>query len=217
MLLILFLGSPIFASDQYTLEEVVKHNVVENCWMVYEERVYDITSYLPLHDQYLNIREWCGTEMTIDFQTKVGIGEDHKGSSYDLLSQYYIGMLVSSIDNQPPEEVGREVVDTIIPSTSPYNLPLPFLLSLFCYWVPYFFIKNKKRFNAFWNTILLLTLLIPSFGFGIFMILRYRFPSFYDIDFNFMYWHVELSIVMGVLGISHLVQRLKLYLVQLRK
>jgi hypothetical protein len=169
--------------------------------------------------------------MTIDFETKAGIGEDHKGSSYQLLSQYYIGELISisgeetvaveeiTSTEEPSlaEENSQEILNSDIPSSSPYELILPLILTLLFYWIPYFFIKNKRKFNAFWNTILLLTLLIPSLGFGVFMILRYQFPNLYNIDFDFMYWHVELSIVMGVLGISHLIQRLKMYLVQFKK
>ncbi len=74
-----------------------------------------------------------------------------------------------------------------------------------------------KKFNAFWNTLLILLLLIPAFGFGIYMILRYRFPTLWDTSFDFMYWHVELSLVMGILGINHFIQRLKVYLLQLGK
>ena len=105
----------------------------------------------------------------------------------------------------------------MIKISNPYNLFLPLILTTLIYWITYFLIKDKRQFNAFWNTILLLTLLIPSLGFGIFMILRYQFSDLYNINFDFMYWHVELSIVMGVIAINHFIQRFKQYLVQLRK
>ncbi|MDD2270490.1 MAG: hypothetical protein PHG60_02860 [Candidatus Dojkabacteria bacterium] len=117
----------------------------------------------------------------------------------------------------PSQVYAQETVTTKIASTSPYNLIIPLLLSLALYWIPYFLVKNKVKFNAFWNTILILTLLIPSFGFGLFMMIRYKRPKLYDIDFDFMYWHVELSLAMGVLAISHFIQRFKIYLVQLKK
>lgn len=200
-------------SNQLTLGELSLHNTNDDCWVVYDGKVYDLSSYLPMHDRYLNIRDWCGKDMTEDFQTKAELKEDHKESSYRLLENYYIGDLVSSQE----QIVSKPIADTEVVSTTPYNLIIPLFLSLALYWVPYFFIKNKRKFNAFWNTVLLLTLLIPSFGFGIFMMLRYKRPALYDIDFNFMYWHVELSIVMGVVAISHFIQRFKIYLVQLKK
>jgi hypothetical protein len=189
--------------------------------MIFENGVYDLTSYISLHDRYLNIRSWCGTDMTEDFHSKDNLGIDHKNSSYILLEQYYIGELIiedkmteNIVDNNAID-IGKE--SNNISSSNPYNLLVPLLLTLVLYWVPSFFIKNKKKFNAFWNTILLLTLLIPSFGFGVFMILRYQFPNLYNIDFKFMYWHVELSIVFSIIALNHLIQRFKVYLVQLKK
>jgi hypothetical protein len=66
---------------------------------------------------------------------------------------------------------------------------------------------NVTKFNGFWNTILLVTLLIPAMGFGIFMMIRTQKPELRDIDFDFMYWHVELSLVMGFVAIYHFIQR----------
>lgn len=43
------------------------------------------------------------------------------------------------------------------------------------------------------------------------MMLRYKFPTLYDIDFNFMYWHVELSVVLGIVSIMHFIQRWRQY------
>jgi hypothetical protein len=59
--------------------------------------------------------------------------------------------------------------------------------------------------------------LIPTFGFGIFMMFQYRFPSLMDTSFRFMYWHVEFSVFMGVLGISHFIRRAKIYLMQIKQ
>jgi len=36
----------------------------------------------------------------------------------------------------------------------------------------------------------------------------------YNIDFEFMYWHVELSLVMGAVAISHFIQRIVVYFKQ---
>jgi hypothetical protein len=154
--------------------------------------------------------------MTEGFKTKAGTGRDHKLSSYVLLEDYYIGNLVG--DNTTREEIIDTVVNEQQPQ-SPYNLFLPLFSSLILYWVSYFIFKKKslKNFNGFWNTVLLLTFVIPSFGFGIYMMLQYRFSELREVDFDFMYWHVELSVVMGAIALSHFIQRLKQYLVQLGK
>jgi cytochrome b involved in lipid metabolism len=32
----------------YTMQEVAKHNTVEDCWTVFEGRIYDITEYAQI-------------------------------------------------------------------------------------------------------------------------------------------------------------------------
>ncbi len=222
----LLFTTPILATDTYTIEDVSTHNSTTDCWMIYADKVYDLTTYISNHDRFMDIREWCGLDMTEDFETKAGSGRDHKTSSYSLLANYEIGTLITTpeptITYEEPvieKTIQEEVVqEKIVETNNPYNLLIPLVLTSILYWASYFVFKKKlKKFNAFWNTILLLTLVIPSFGFGIFMMLRYQFPKLYDLNFEFMYWHVELSVVMGVIGISHLIQRLKMYLLQLGK
>ena len=218
-LLTVSLFSPLKAYA-YTTEDVAKHNSVDDCWMIYDNGVYDITSYLGRHDRYMDISSWCGADMTNDFQTKGGTGRDHKNSSYSLLESFKIGEITkASTQANTKEEVNTTDTNVVkeTKSNNPYNLLIPVLVTSFVYWLSYvlFFKKNRKNFNAFWNSLLLLSFVIPTFGFGIFMILRYSFKNLYNIDFDFMYWHVELSVVMGVLAINHILQRFSLYLIQL--
>lgn len=198
----------------YTVNDVGKHNNSSDCWVTFDSSVYDLTEYLQDHDRYLDIRKWCGKDMTEDFKDKDGVGRDHRFSSYRLLEQYKLGELdkeVSKQENEEKAEQGRG-----------YNLVIPVLISILSYWIPYYIISKKEnkgysllKFNAFWNTILMIILLIPSFGFGLFMMVRTKNPNLYNIDFDFMYWHVELSVVMGVIAISHFLQRARIYLKQL--
>ncbi len=221
----------------YSLDEVSTHNTSSNCWVIFKDSVYDLTNYLYQHDRYLNIREWCGKDMTQDFISKAGSGENHKTSSYALLEQYKIGditvvnevvkevittepdVIVNTEDNE--DKADQE--DNTIVNKNPYNIIIPLLLSLCLYWIPYIYIKSSKKFllikkfNAFWNSMLILFLLIPAFGFGVIMILRYQFKEILNINFDFMYWHVELSLVMGILAINHFIQRFSIYLSQLKK
>lgn len=226
--------------NAYTVDEVATHKSSSSCWVIYNGGVYNITKYLGAHDENLNIRSWCGTDITKEFQTKDGRGENHKQSSYALLEQYKIGTVTKAVAPTPvvtekpvvteepittvtPEPVVEDVTQDVITSTpKEYNLLIPLLISVILYWGTYMLAKSNKigglnimKFNGFWNSILFLTLLIPAFGFGIIMILNIKKPSLMDIQFDILYWHVELSIAMGVLAISHLIQRLGIYLRQL--
>jgi cytochrome b involved in lipid metabolism len=224
-----FLTLSLFASRiyAYTIGEVEQHSTEGDCWMVFEGSVYDLSEYVPDHDRYMDIREWCGRDMTEDFKDKAGIGRDHRESSYVLLERYKIGEIEEEVIEE--EEIYVEeatVEDSVEPIKKPreYNLIVPFLISIITYWGLYFLFKKNKfigisivKFNAFWNTILFLTLLIPALGFGIFMVIRTKKPQLWDVDFDFLYWHVELSMVMGILGISHFIQRLGIYFSQLKR
>lgn len=105
---------------------------------------------------------------------------------------------------------------------SPYNFAIPFFTSLALYLISWFTAKSKKIakytlpiHNAVWNTVLLLSL-VPSAVFGFYLVLRYAFPEIKTDRFDFLYWHVEGSIVMGTVAIMHLVQRLTTYIGQLK-
>lgn len=227
---ILLFFSSIGIVNAYTVDDVSSHSTASDCWVIYDKGVYDITSYLYSHDRYLNIRSWCGTDITTEFQTKDGEGVDHKQSSYALLEAYRIGEVSQTIipvDTKEPTTATNPVTedtqkDIVTSAPKEYNLIIPLLISVILYWGTYTLVKKNKffgmnivKFNGFWNSILFLTLLIPAFGFGVIMILNIKNPSLLDIRFDILYWHVELSIVMGVLGISHLIQRLGIYLRQL--
>ena len=58
------------AQSSYSLNEVKLHQTPEDCWMAIEGQVYDLSNYLPDHDRYLDIREWCGQEATADYNSK---------------------------------------------------------------------------------------------------------------------------------------------------
>jgi len=221
LLFLFILPTQILAVLRYTPEEVVEHDTSDDCWMIFEDKVYNFTEYLPEHDEYMDIREWCGQDMTEDFKTKVDIGRDHKSFSYQMLDDYYIAELQTT-PSDPDAEVEITAIEqnsNEVKPSSLYNLVLPLFITLLAYWGSYFIFKKRNilKFNAFWNTLLLITFLVPSFGFGIYMMLQYKFPSLREVNFDFMYWHVELSIVMGAIAMSHFIQRFKQYLVQLRK
>jgi cytochrome b involved in lipid metabolism len=208
----------------YSMEEVEKHNTPDDCWMVFEDSVYDFSEYLPNHDKFMDIREWCGRDITEDFKDKAGVGRDHRPGTYELLEEYKIGELKGEYDLVDAEVVIDSTEEEEVSEGREYNIIIPFVLTTVLYWGMYFLVRadrffgiNIHKYNAFWNTVLLLLLLIPGMIFGIFMMVRIKRPELWDIDFDFMYWHVELSLIMGFVAIYHFVQRISQYINQMKR
>lgn len=81
------------ADKSHTLAEVAGHGGEDDCWMVIDGHVYDITAYLPDHPSNPKlILPWCGKEATQAWQTK-GKGRPHSSRADQLLAEYRIGKL----------------------------------------------------------------------------------------------------------------------------
>lgn len=220
---------------QITTTDVAKHNTPTDCWMIFEGKVYDIPqSHLTYHvnNQEFDISSWCGTDITTAFTTKAGLGSDHSRRAYNDLSSFLIGDVsaastTGSITTSPTTGQTSKITDTItvthpIPTEhhNPYNFWAPALITLIAYLIYWRLTKinSLKKYKAFnphtfhftFNTFMLMGL-IPSFGFGIFMIARYSFPRLNNLHFNFLYWHVELSVAFATLLVTHFMTRYKLY------
>lgn len=95
-----------------------------------------------------------------------------------------------------------------------YNLIEIGLLTLLLYWSGKWLIARLKISSAkekkFWNVLLLVSF-IGSAGTGFILILIRDFNWFRSVDFNFLFWHVEFSIVMGFIGIFHALSHVKYY------
>lgn len=83
---------------RYSLSEVTKHATLEDCWMVIEGTVYDVSDYVPRHPAPPSVLEpWCGREATEGMRTK-GEDSDHSARAWRMLKRYRIGTL---LDPQP--------------------------------------------------------------------------------------------------------------------
>ncbi|MEX0940999.1 MAG: cytochrome b5-like heme/steroid binding domain-containing protein [Pseudomonadales bacterium] len=77
----------------WSLEEVAAHNSLQDCWMIIEGKVYDLTSYLDQHPTRPSvILPYCGTDATRGMQTK-GYGSNHSDAAWRSLGDYLIGEL----------------------------------------------------------------------------------------------------------------------------
>ncbi|MFA6269346.1 MAG: cytochrome b5-like heme/steroid binding domain-containing protein [archaeon] len=95
------------------LQEVAKHSVRGNCWMVINNNVYDLSQYVahPGGSGYLS---YCGKEATSGYDTKGGRGIMHSSYADALLANYLIGPLGQEVTVkdtnavQSPSSVGNQ-------------------------------------------------------------------------------------------------------------
>ncbi len=111
-----------------------------------------------------------------------------------------------------PESQGESTTQKKI--ISDYNLiEISFLTLLFYLggkWLAARFKISSAKEKKFWN-ILLLVSFIASAGTGFILVLIRDFDWFRLVRFNFIFWHVEYSIVMGFIGIFHALWHVKYY------
>lgn len=77
----------------FSLEEVSRHDMADDCWLAYEGRVYDVTNYLPIHQGGDAILRWAGKDVT---SLGMNLGPQHPSNVPQLLERYFIGDLKSS-------------------------------------------------------------------------------------------------------------------------
>jgi hypothetical protein len=111
---------------------------------------------------------------------------------------------------------------TVSHSPSPEKKSLPdynfleiFLIALLIYFGGKFLARKLEisscKEKKFWNVFLLISF-VGSAGTGMILVFIRDFAWFRSINFNFLFWHVEFSIVMTLLGIFHALWHLKYYL-----
>jgi len=81
------------AAKTYTAANVAKHNSANDCWMIIDSKVYDLTNYLTQHPGgEQTILQYCGQDGSVGFATK-DVGRSHSSYANQLLAQFYIGDL----------------------------------------------------------------------------------------------------------------------------
>ncbi|MGA2286509.1 MAG: cytochrome b5 domain-containing protein [Dehalococcoidia bacterium] len=74
--------------------EVAKHNSSKDCWIIIQNKVYNVTVHLRTHPGGAGlITPYCGKEATQAFQTKGGLGGNHSSRAYAQLTPLYVGDL----------------------------------------------------------------------------------------------------------------------------
>jgi len=82
------------AAPALTMAVVAAHNTADDCWLVINNNIYNVTDFIPNHpggDQH--IIDSCGKDATTAFETKGGSGKTHSDQARQILAQFYIGDL----------------------------------------------------------------------------------------------------------------------------
>ena len=70
-----------------TKEEIAKHNIPSDCWIIINGSVYTVSAYLTAHPGGAGIIiPYCGTDATAAYDTKGGKGSHSSGAAGDLAS-----------------------------------------------------------------------------------------------------------------------------------
>lgn len=73
-------------TKSYTLEEVGQHSTGASCWLILDNKVYDVTTFIPKHPGGEAILRGCGKDATQMFSR-------HPESAKTMKEQFYIGDL----------------------------------------------------------------------------------------------------------------------------
>lgn len=75
----------------YTMEKVAKHNNRNDCWIVIDGNVYNVTDWISKHPGGVQpILNYCGKDATQAFK-----GKPHSAKAEQIKERYYIGKLQS--------------------------------------------------------------------------------------------------------------------------
>ncbi len=74
----------------FTMQEIAQHNTKDDCWMVIDGKVLNLTgySYHPGGDTYV---PFCGTDATAAFNDEGGRGRNHSQMAFSMLDSFTIG------------------------------------------------------------------------------------------------------------------------------
>lgn len=60
-------------TQTYTAEEVIEHSTESDCWLIIDNRVYDVTEFISKHPGGAErIITYCGKDATTAFATQAG-------------------------------------------------------------------------------------------------------------------------------------------------
>jgi len=77
------------STNLYKKEEVLVHKTVDDCWIIINNKVYNITNYLTIHPGGKNILLQCAGKDCTEYFNSI----NHSKKAKKELEKYYIGEL----------------------------------------------------------------------------------------------------------------------------
>lgn len=85
--------------NQYSLKEISKHTTSDSCWVIYQNKVYNVTEFIQDHPGGDDlILDYAGKDVTQVM--KDVLEHEHSDSAYDILNEYCIGTLEESVHDK---------------------------------------------------------------------------------------------------------------------
>lgn len=89
------------STSAHTVSEIATHNTASNCWLIINNNVYDVSTYLVQHPGGISVvTPYCGKEATQAFNTQGGRGS-HSNTAKNLLTTFQVGTLSVSVSTTP--------------------------------------------------------------------------------------------------------------------
>lgn len=77
----------------YSMEEIAKHSSKEDCWLLIEGKVYDVTPFIPMHKGKDAILKGCGVDATALFNNRPNGSGAHSSLARSIMTKFAIGTL----------------------------------------------------------------------------------------------------------------------------
>ena len=94
-------GSSVTQTDNtgsfYTLSDVASHSSKNDCWMVIEGNVYDVTFFIPNHPGGSRILQGCGKDATDLFTGQSPMGKIHSRMARNILKNLQVGQFQTNL------------------------------------------------------------------------------------------------------------------------
>lgn len=108
---------------------VAQHKVSTDCWLIINNKVYDVSEYIPYHPGGQNsIIDNCGNESTKLFTSDSGSGHNHSSSASALLGNYFVanmGDAWGTVVGGNNSANGATNTNTQTPTPTPINTKPP--------------------------------------------------------------------------------------------
>ena len=75
----------------YSMDEIAKHASREDCWLLIDGNVYDVTKFVPMHKGKDAILFGCGKDATEMFNNRPNGSGSHSSMARSIMKKFAIG------------------------------------------------------------------------------------------------------------------------------